>query len=84
MAGTLFVVAGELYFVAGKWILSIALMNKTFKGCYQGAAACLEAMITAGDPAFMSLVVILPSNTGWIILLNLFVVAGISAPVLGK
>jgi len=73
-------VAGELYFVAARWGLSIGLMDHSSKGQYQGVAATTEATVQAVAPALVAVAITLPGITGWVLLAGLFATAGLAVP----
>lgn len=82
LLATALLVVGELYFIASRWVLSIGLMDANEPGRYQGLAAAFQASVAAFGPAIVSLVVILPSLVGWVLLSVLFAGAGIVTPSL--
>jgi MFS family permease len=75
-------VFGELYFVAARWGLSVALMDPGQVGRYQGSAAASEAAVQAVGPAVVTLVVTAPGVSGWIALAVVFVGAGMATRLL--
>lgn len=77
-------VAGELYFVAARWGLSIGLMDQSSKGQYQGVAATTEATVQAVAPALVAVAITLPGITGWVLLAGLFATAGLAVPLVAK
>ncbi|MGH3830748.1 MAG: MFS transporter [Pseudonocardiaceae bacterium] len=77
-------ITGELYFVAARWGLSLALMNPQQTGKYQGAAAASEAAVQAVGPAVVIGIVGAPGITGWLSLAAVFAVVGLVTPPLAQ
>lgn len=71
--------AGELWFIASKWGLTLDLTPPGHTGQYQGAAATTEAAAQMISPALMTLLIGSWGQPGWFILAALFASSGLAA-----
>jgi hypothetical protein len=84
LAGGLAHVAGELFFVAASWGLSVPLMPTGRAGEYQGVFATGQAAALAVAPLLMTAVVVGWGQAGWLALGALFVVVTLPAPAITR
>ncbi|NIH88326.1 MFS transporter [Amycolatopsis granulosa] len=68
--------AGELWFIAAKWALTLDLTPPGATGRYQGLAASAQAGAQMLSPALMTLLVGAWGQPGWFVLAALFLAAG--------
>jgi hypothetical protein len=74
-------VAGELFFVAASWGLSVPLMPADAPGEYQGVFAAGEATAVTAAPTLMTVLLAGWGRPGWLVLAALFLaVAAAVAP----
>jgi hypothetical protein len=71
--------AGELWFIASKWGLTLDLTPQGYTGQYQGAAATTEATAQMISPALMTLLIGSWGQPGWFVLAALFAGSGLAA-----
>jgi hypothetical protein len=71
--------AGELWFIAAKWGLTLDLTPEGRTGQYQGAAATAEAAALMISPAIMTGLIGSWGQPGWFVLAALFAVSGLTA-----
>ncbi|WP_115944846.1 MFS transporter [Amycolatopsis thermalba] len=69
--------AGELWFIAAKWALTLDLTPPGATGRYQGAAATAQAAAQMLSPALMTLLVGTWGRPGWFVLAAVFLAAGL-------
>ena len=79
LAGGLAHVAGELFFVAASWGLSIPLMPRDAAGEYQGVFATGEATALLAAPVLMTTLVADWGQPGWLVLAAVFLVPAAAA-----
>jgi hypothetical protein len=71
--------AGELWFIASKWGLTLDLTPEGRTGQYQGAAATAQAAAQMISPAVMTVLIGSWGQPGWLVLAALFSVSGLTA-----
>ncbi len=71
--------AGELWFIASKWGLTLDLTPPGHTGQYQGAASTTQAAAQMISPALMTLLIGSWGQPGWFILAALFASSGLAA-----
>jgi hypothetical protein len=82
--GMLAHIAGELFYVAARWGLSLKLMTADAAGEYQGIAATTEASIQAIGPALVTLLIIDLHAAGWLVLGSVMLAAAAPAATLTR
>lgn len=68
--------AGELWFIAAKWGLTLDLTPGGRTGQYQGAAATSEAAAQMLSPVLMTVLIGTWGQPGWLVLAGIFTLAG--------
>jgi MFS family permease len=70
--------AGELWFIASRWALTLDLTPPGATGRYQGVTATAEAAAQMLSPAVMTLLIGTWGRSGWFVLAAVFLAAGIT------